>query len=112
MRYLSETVDDYMDEVEPQHRAAIKQLREQAKRVLPRYTESMRLRMPTYEKEGKVYAYTRQKHNFSIYVNNPELVLKHKPRLGKASYGKNCIRYKNHEEIVWDALEELLREAY
>ena len=75
-------------------------------------TESMRLKMPTYEKDNQVYAFTRQKHNYSIYVNNAELVMKYKPSLGKAAYGKNCIKYRLIEYIQWDALESLLKEAY
>ena len=77
-----------------------------------RLRASMRLKMPTYEKDGKVYAYTRQTHHYSIYVNDADLIEKYKPRLGNASYGKNCIRYRDAEAIKWDVLNVMLHEAW
>ena len=112
MRYNSETVAGFNDEVEPRHREAIIGLREQARRVLSGYVESMRFHMPTYEKDENVYAFTRQKHYFSLYVRNAELVEEYKPRLGRASFGKNCIRYRRAVDIQWDVLDELLMAVY
>ena len=68
--------------------------------------------MPTYEVGDRFYAFTRQKHHYSLYVNDAELVEEYKPRLGKASFGKNCIRYWRAEHIMWDVLGELLKTAY
>ena len=112
MRYTSECVDEYLDEVEPIHREAIVRLRALARRVLVGYVESMRLKMPTYEKDDRVFAFTRQRHNYSIYVNNAEFIERYKPRLGNASYGKNCIRYRDAGDIQWGVLDELLVNAY
>ena len=112
MRYNSETVDGFIDEVEPRHREAIIKLREQARRVLSGYVESMRFNMPTYEKGDQVYAFTRQKHYFSLYVRDAELVEEYKQRLGRASFGKNCIRYRRAELIQWDVLDKFLMAAY
>ena len=112
MRYSAESVDGYIVEVGEEHREAIIGLREQARRVLKGYSESMRYGMPTYEKEDRTYAFTRQKHHYSIYVRDAGLVEEYKPKLGKASFGRNCIRYRRAEYIQWVVLDELLKKVY
>ena len=112
MRYSSQSVDGFLDEVEPMHRDTVVRLREQARRVLTGFVESMRFGMPTYEKGDLVYAFTRQKHHFSLYVGDSGLVEEYKSRLGRASFGRNCIRYRRGELIPWGVLEELLNETY
>ena len=112
MRYSSQSVDGFLDEVEPIYRDTIVGLREQARRVLTGYVESMRFGMPTYDKGDLVYAFTRQKHHFSLYVGDAGLVEEYKPRLGRASFGRNCIRYRRGVDIPWGVLDELLRAVY
>jgi uncharacterized protein YdhG (YjbR/CyaY superfamily) len=106
------TVYEYLVEVEPPHRETIEKLREQARRVLVGYVESIRLKMTTYDKNDTVYAFTRQKYHYSIYVNDAKLLEKYRPRLGKAGYGENCISYRDAGEIRCDVLGELLMDAY
>jgi uncharacterized protein YdhG (YjbR/CyaY superfamily) len=87
-------------------------MRELTKQTLPKFQESMRFGMPTYDGDGKVFAFASQKNYISVYVNDQDVVLKHKKELGKVNLGKNCIRYRQPDDIDFEALRKTIAEAY
>jgi uncharacterized protein YdhG (YjbR/CyaY superfamily) len=108
----AETVENYLAELTDERKSAIVKLREITKKSLPDFKESMRFGMPTYDGNGQVFAFASQKNYVSVYVNNEKIVQTHKQKLGKASYGKNCIRYRQLSDMNFDELKKVIAETY
>ena len=112
VRSEAKTVNEYIDELEGERKTVILHLRDIAKEVMSTFKESMDFGMPTYKNGDKVFAYASQKNYISIYVNNSEVTKKYRNGLGKANFGKNCIRYRKFEDINWGTLKKVLKKAY
>ena len=82
------------------------------RRTLPGFKESMRFGMPTYDGNGQAFAFASQKNYVSVYVNNEKIVMNHKKDLGRASFGKNCIRFRRPSDINLEQLRRIISEAY
>lgn len=108
----AKTVDEYVAELADERKSAIIRLREITRKTLPSFKESMRFGMPTYDGNGQVFAFASQKNYVSVYVNNEKVVMNHKRDLGKASFGKNCIRFRNPSDINLGKLEKIISESY
>lgn len=77
-------------------------------------------KMPYKSKSGRegdwfVLGLASQKNYISVYscaiTGGKYLAEIYKDRLGKASVGKSCIRYRKFEEIPWETLGKLIRES-
>jgi hypothetical protein len=77
-------------------------------------------KMPYETKSGRkgdwcVLGLASQKNYISIYScamdDGEYLAEKYADRLGKASIGRSCIRYRKLEDIPWKALEQVLKES-
>ncbi|MBN2518444.1 MAG: DUF1801 domain-containing protein [Candidatus Altiarchaeota archaeon] len=112
MRPDANTVDVYIENLAGERRSAISRLGGLRKGLMPGFKESVEYGMPTYTKSGEVFAFASQKDYVSLYVNNRGLIEKHKNKLGRAGFGKNCIRYRRPSEINFKAVEDLPGEAY
>jgi uncharacterized protein YdhG (YjbR/CyaY superfamily) len=112
VRSTARTVEEYITELEDDRKSAIIKLREITRKIVPDFKESMRLGMPTYDGNGRVFAFASQKNYISVYVNNENIVKKHKAELGRASYGKNCIRYRHLADVNFDELKKVISETY
>ena len=110
MQSEAETVDEYIETLEKERKEAIIKLREIVKVTHPNMEESMKYRMPTYSQKDQYIAFASQKQYISLYVRSAELILKYKPKLGKVSLGKNCIRYRKLADMKFDVIKELLEE--
>ena len=111
MRSRATTVDQYMNELPEERRAALAPLRTLIKNKIPEAAESMRYGMPYYELDGYLYALASQKQYLAFYVSDPELVEEFKPRLASLDCGKTCIRYKRIEDVPMDVIAELVETA-
>ena len=104
-------VDAYLDDLEPERRAPLTELRALILEVVPDAVETMRYRMPTYEYEGEMLcAFASQKHYMSLYMD-VSLVSKHKEELRHLSVGKSCIRFKSIEELPLNTIRLMLKET-
>jgi uncharacterized protein YdhG (YjbR/CyaY superfamily) len=104
-------VDDYMDKLALERRAALAVVRSLVFETVPDAVESMRYRMPTYEFEnGVLCALASQKHYMSLYMD-AELVEKHGEELAGLDVGKSCIRFRKLEKLPLDTVTAILRET-
>ena len=111
MQSDAETVDEYIETLEGERKEAIIRLREIVRETHPHIEESMKYRMPTYYKnDGSYIAYASQKQYISLYIRSEKLVLKYKPKLGKVSLGKNCIRFRKLADMKFEIIRQLLEE--
>ncbi len=101
------TISDYLDELSPDRRVALSELRSLIHRVAPDTIEAMQYGLPAF---GDLCAMASQKNYMALYVCERELVKAHLAQLGKVSCGKGCIRFKRLTDLNLNSVERLLRE--
>ena len=111
MGEITQEVETYLQELEPERRVALEKLRELVLEVVPDAVETMQYRMPTYDYAGEMLcAFASQKHYMSLYMDT-QVVEKHKDRLQGLDIGKSCIRFKRLEALPLDEVELMLKET-
>lgn len=120
------THDAYIDALEEPRRSEVRRLHELIRETVPQLEPTMDFKMLGYGKYRYRYATGREgewmlvgvasnKQSISLYVTATDesgyLAERYAPRLGKASCGKSCIRFKRLADLDLAALRELLREA-
>jgi uncharacterized protein YdhG (YjbR/CyaY superfamily) len=104
-------VDAYLENLEPERRAALTELRLLIQAAAPNAVESLKYRMPTYEYDGGVLvAFASQKHYMSLYMDT-ELVEMHRQELAGLNVGKSCIRFRRLEQLPLDTVRTILDET-
>src|SRR5215213_4454424 len=107
MQSKAATISEYLEELSPDQRSALTELRALIHRVAPKTVEAMQYGLPAF---GDLCALASQKHYMSLYVCESELVKAHLPKLGKVSCGKGCIRFRRLTDLNVPAIENILRE--
>ena len=111
MQSDAKTVNEYLQEVPEERKAALKRLRELCLETLTGYEESMAYGMPSYAPvggEGEV-AFASQKKYISLYILKQDVLDEFRDDLSGLSLGKGCIRYSKPEKIDFDIVRQLLR---
>lgn len=111
MQSKAKTVNAYLEEVPPERKEALTQLRDMCSAALKGFNESMAYGMPSYSREGEVeVAFASQKNYISLYILKQEVMDAHKEGVaGKGiSFGKGCIRYSKPERIDFKIVEKML----
>lgn len=104
-------IDAYLENLEPDRRTALAELRSQILETVPGVVETMRYRMPMYEYAGGVLcAFASQKNYMSLYMDT-EVVERHRKELDSLSIGKSCIRFRKLDELPLDTVELMLLET-
>jgi uncharacterized protein YdhG (YjbR/CyaY superfamily) len=104
-------VDEYMEKLAPERRAALAEVRSLILETVPDAIESMKYRMPTYEYEGGgLCALASQKHYMSLYMDT-ELVEKHRAELAGLDVGKSCIRFRKLDKLPLETVTTILQET-
>jgi uncharacterized protein YdhG (YjbR/CyaY superfamily) len=111
MDSTAKTVGAYLAGLPIDRRRPLARLRTLIKRAAPKAEESMRRGMPTYELGGLLFAFAAQKHHFTLYVGEPQVLVAHLPHLGNVSPGKTYIRFKTAADLDFAATAQMLREA-
>ena len=107
MQSKAATISDYLEELPPDRRSALNELRALIHRVAPQAVEWMQYGLPAF---GDLCAMASQKNYMALYVCEGDIVKAHLPQLGKVSCGKGCIRFKRLADLNLSAVENLLRE--
>ena len=104
------TVDEYMTTLEPGRVAAMTRLRDLGREIFTGWVEAMAYGMPGFGPEGgpPVFSYNSQKQYISLYAGKAA-VEQFRDRLGGASCGGGCIRYRNPGKIDFDVVADILR---
>ena len=104
-------VDAYLEGLEPDRRAALTKVRSAIFEIVPDAVETMKYRMPTYEREsGPLCAFASQKHYMSLYMD-VGLVEKHRAELSGLDVGKSCIRFRRLEQLPLETVRTILGET-
>ena len=104
-------VDAYLEEVQPNRKEALVQLRALIFKIVPDVEESMKYNMPTYDYAGEgLCAFASQKQTMSLYMD-VDLVEEHADELSHLDVGKSCIRFTKLEKLPLDTVEQILKET-
>jgi uncharacterized protein YdhG (YjbR/CyaY superfamily) len=104
-------VEEYLEQLEPQRRAALTEVRELILEEAPEAVETMKYRMPTYQYgTGILCAFASQKRYMSLYMET-EAVEDHKAELEDLDVGKSCIRFRKLEKLPLDTVRTMLKET-
>jgi uncharacterized protein YdhG (YjbR/CyaY superfamily) len=104
-------VEQYLEDLAPERRAALAELRDLVETTVPEAVESLKYRMPTYEYAGGMLcAFASQKRYMSLYME-PELVEMHRQELAGLDVGKSCIRFRKLEKLSLDTVRTILLET-
>src|SRR6476660_5873197 len=96
MQSKAATVSEYLEELPPDRRADLNELRALIHRVDPKVVEAMQYGLPAF---GDLCALASQKNYMAIYVCESEIGKAHRAQLGKVSCGKGCIRLKRLSDL-------------
>jgi uncharacterized protein YdhG (YjbR/CyaY superfamily) len=111
MKIDAANVDEYVQKVPENRRAAIVQLRQLCRDILVDYDETLEYGMPAYSKNGSgAVAFASQKNYISLYVLKQPVVERHRSEL-PADTGKGCIRYSSPAKMNFAVIEQMLRET-
>ncbi len=111
MSRMTPEVDVYLEDLVPERRAALSELRSLVFEAVPGVIETVKYRMPTYEYDGEVLcAFASQKHYMSLYMDTG-LVEAHRGELAGLSVGKSCIRFRKLEMLPLDTARAILLET-
>ena len=129
VRSTAQTVDQYLDELEPERRDAVEAVRRVVNDNLPEgYEESMNFGMiyygiplerypKTYNGEPLMYsALASQKNYMSLYLTNvygdpaieEEFKARYKATGKKLDMGKSCVRFKTVDDLPLDLIAETI----
>ena len=107
----TEKVEEYLESLERERRAALTELRSLVLETVPEAVETMRYRMPTYDyKDHMLCAFASQKHYMSLYMDT-DIVDKHTEELAHLDLGKSCIRFRSLDQLPLDTIRLMLEET-
>ena len=107
MQSQAATISEYLQELPPDRRSDLSELRALINRVAPEAVEAMEYGLPAF---GDLCALASQKNYMSLYVCESDIIQAHLPQLGKVSCGKGCIRFKRLADLNLSSVESLLQE--
>ena len=107
MQSKAATISEYLEELPPDRRSALNELRALIHRVAPKTVEAMQYGLPAF---GDLCALASQKNYMSLYVCEGDIVKAHLAKLGKVSCGKGCIRFKRLADLNLREVESILGE--
>ena len=107
MQSKAATVSEYLEELPPDRRSDLNELRALIRRVSPKSEEWMQYGLPAF---GDLCAFASQKNYMSLYVCESDIVKAHLAQLGKVSCGKGCIRFKRLADLNLKSVENILEE--
>lgn len=112
MQSTAKTVDDYLDEVPAERKAALVKLRELFRKFLTDFEESMDYGGPCYSRNGEPEAgFASQKTFIGVYILRLDVLNAFREQLNVKgiSVGKGVIRYSRPEHIDFELVESMLK---
>lgn len=103
------TVDQWMEEVDPDRREPLARLRGLCREVLADHAEGMEYGMPGYRKGEFLTSFNSQKNYIAFYAGQAA-IQKFADQLKGIDCGKGCIRYKKIDRIDFDVVRGMLED--
>lgn len=105
------SVDDFMSEVAPDRRPALDRLRSLCRDTFGADSELMAFGMPAYgDARTPWIAFNSQKQHIALYAGQGAIE-RFGDRLGAASCGKGCIRWRRPDKMDFDVIADILADV-
>lgn len=105
------SVAQYLREADPARRPALLAFRRLIRAAAPEAKEGMSYGMPGYTSGKTGFAFQAQKHYYSFYFCDVDLIEKYARELRGLDCGKCCLRGRKLEHFPLDVLARMVREA-
>lgn len=107
------TVDEYLSELPPERRAAMRAIRDACREAMPGFTELMAYGMPGFAREGTAptveIAFASQKRYLSFYLLRTNVRDAFAERLAGRDMGKGCLRFSSPAKVDLELVRDLAR---
>ena len=104
-------IKTYLADLPAIRKERLERIREAFLNAVESIEETMRYKMPTYQKGPNWAALGNQKHYISIYFCSPELIANIKHKHPQLSTGKGCVRIRDNQALPLDELVESFKKA-
>jgi uncharacterized protein YdhG (YjbR/CyaY superfamily) len=108
---VSPDVQAYFDALPEHRRERLLALREVFLKAEKGVEESMRYKMPTYEKDGNGVSIGNQKNHICMYFCCAELVADIREKHPKLSIGTGCVRIRDTQPVPTEDLKKAFKNA-
>lgn len=105
------TVGAYLRDLPPDRRVAMARVCSMIRRSARGVRESMRYGLAFYELDGPLFALASGRRSMSLYVAEPEVVIKHKDALPGANPTKSHIKFSDLNRLPLDIVEKIVRDS-
>ena len=107
----ADSVKQYYSKI-PEHRLKrVQRIRRTFLKSEKGVKETLKYKMPTFEKDGNWVALANQKNYISVYFCSEELISDIKKKYPELSTGKGCIRFKDKNNIPLEELKKSFNRA-
>lgn len=92
----------------------VEKLRHIALKHLPSFMETFKYGFPVYDGKGK-YGFAIKSNYVSIYFHHNKLlesIKKYKIELGKFTFGKDTLRFRNISDVPLDIIEKIIIDLF
>lgn len=108
---MTSPFDDYLKKIPPDRKALLLDLRRSFHSTVKNVEETMRYRMPTFEKNGNWVCIASQKHYLAVYFCSEELIQPIKSKHPHLSTGKGCVRIRDNQDVPLKDLAACFKKA-
>jgi uncharacterized protein YdhG (YjbR/CyaY superfamily) len=110
MKIDATSPDHYFDQLVPERKAQLLELRERIRSIWPKVKEDLSMDMPTYHLEGRtLFALGNQKNYFCLYVIPTDLLDAFRNELKAYNLGRSCIRFRRLDDDALDLCGRIVR---
>ena len=104
------TVEEYLDDAEPDKLAALAKLRKTILTVIPKAEEYISYGMPTFKYHGPLVSYAAFKNHCSLFPWNATLIKKFAAELKDYKTSKGTIQFTVEKPLPFPLVKKLIKE--
>lgn len=105
------TVGTYLRDLPPDRRVAMARVCSMIRRSARGVRESMRYGLAFYELDGPLFALESGKRHMSLFVAEPDVMVKHKDALPGVNPGRSMVRFSDLNRLPLDVVEKIVRDS-
>jgi len=105
----TQTVEEYIAQVNPERHQIIRKMRELIKECVPGVTEQIAYRMPTYKLNGRIVVHFHAGKEHLGFYPEEDGVAEFLPKLGDYKTAKGAIQFPYKKEIPYDLIREIIQ---
>ncbi|EPG73770.1 PF08818 domain protein [Leptospira fainei serovar Hurstbridge str. BUT 6] len=104
-------IEDYIKRSSEIRKSRMQELLDFMRAEYPDLRESLKYKMPTFERNGKSISFANQKNYLSIYFPEESFIRAFRAKAGSIASGKTCINLKDKDKVPMVYLKTLIKKA-